>query len=626
MTGRLRFLGAVGLFALLTLAMAGPAGLLAQTTAGFGSIGVVSTSFLEVPNHATLRHNVAKFSVVVSGQTLTADFAGYFAATGGLKRWGYPTSEVLVEETGALTQYFQRGALDFHKRSDLGGAYVLERRLAWDYFGGGLGGSGDLGVEAGTTNNNSGESLGPWGHKVSNWSTGGNRVGFLDFFKALGGVDAFGFPKSEARVETNAPGTLQIAGATPGFVRQYFQAAVMEFHPGDQAEPVKLRLLGDDLRNLRFPGNAWLNLTAFKAATPLAAGQAYVPQVVQATPAPPPSPTAAPTGPPTVAPVPTAVPTPAASLPSATAELIVFGTSDGGVAIYDGAAWTKFNVNNSPLSSNLVRSVHVDKAGQLWIGTDAGVVRLGRDGKGAIFTVANTGYGLGSNDIRALAGRKSSESLWLGHGDQGASRFDGTTWARIRTDSSGIPSNAVRDLYFIDEALGRIWLATAAGVGIFDQAANTWTVKNTGNSSIASNDITAIAIDPSGRIWFGTQTLGLTTSVNLSDWTNYRTDAGLGSNEIRDILVAKDGTTWVATSGGVSKFGGTSFATSNVVNSGLPSNSVRALAQDAQGRIWAATDGGVGMHDGAKWTAFTTTSGAASNSLTSVTVAPKIGS
>ena len=151
------------------------------------------------PGNADLQHNVPRLSVTVGAETLTADFQEFFERTGGLQRWGFPTSEVHVEETGTLTQYYQRGVVDFHRRVDLGNIYVLERRLTWDYFGGGQGGSPDLGVEPGTVNNNTGEQLGPWNHKVSNFSVGGVRTGFLDFFHAFGGVQAFGFPKTEAR-------------------------------------------------------------------------------------------------------------------------------------------------------------------------------------------------------------------------------------------------------------------------------------------------------------------------------------------------------------------------------------------------------------------------------------------
>ena len=252
------------------------------TPPAFGTWLVEDSDFIvdDSGQNQTLAHNVPRLSATVAGQRLTADFMGHYDRTGGLARWGLPTSEVLVVEPNALTQYYQRGVVDFHRRDDLGGIWVIERRLAWDYFGGGAGGSQDLGVEPGTSNPNPGTPHGPWGHKVSDYAVDGTLTGFAQFFQDLGGVDAFGFPKTEARTDSNRPGTLHIATKTTGFIRQYFQAAVFEYHPGVPAAPIQLGLLGDDLRNLQFPNAAFANIPAFQAADKLIRGSFYSPPAV----------------------------------------------------------------------------------------------------------------------------------------------------------------------------------------------------------------------------------------------------------------------------------------------------------------------------------------------------------
>ena len=234
----------------------------------------------DIGGNPNLAHNVPRLSATIGGQRLTADFMGHFFNTGGITRWGLPTSEVLVVEPNTLTQYYQRGVVDFHRRGDLGGAWVIERRLAWDYFGGGRDGSEDLGVEPGTSNPNPGTQRGPWGHKVSDYAVDGTVIGFERFFDDLGGVDSFGFPKTEARYDSNQPNTLKIPGKTLGFIRQYFQAAVMEFHPGDPGDPIKLGLLGDDLRNRQFPNAAFASIPAFQAAPRFVNGSFFEPAAV----------------------------------------------------------------------------------------------------------------------------------------------------------------------------------------------------------------------------------------------------------------------------------------------------------------------------------------------------------
>ena len=140
-----------------------------------------------------------------------------------------------------LAQYYQRGILDWHSSPATCGAanngFCIERRLAWDYFGGGLDGAPDQGFEPATLSNAPGPIVGAFGHRVSDVSTDGTNVGFAQFYERFGGVGAFGIPKTEARRDTNASNTVHIPAATAGFIRQYFQAGVMEYHQGDPDPP-----------------------------------------------------------------------------------------------------------------------------------------------------------------------------------------------------------------------------------------------------------------------------------------------------------------------------------------------------------------------------------------------------
>ncbi len=616
----LRTVGLFALVALLTTGVIGPVGLLAQTPAGFDSITVVSAVRLTDDANPQLHHNIPRLEVEIGGQALVADFVAFYEASGGLVRWGLATSEVLVEEEGTLTQYYQRGIVDFHQRLDLGGIYVMERRLTWDYFGGGLAGSPDLGVEPGTTNNNSGEEHGPWGHKVSNFSVGGVRTNFLEFFRAYGGVDAFGLPKTEARIDTNQPSTVHIPAATPGFIRQYFQAAVFEHHEG---VGVQLRLLGDDVRDRLYPNGAWQTVASFGAAPPLVEGEAYEAKVVEFDAPTPATPTPSVTPTPSIAPSPTA--TPAASLPSTTNELVLVGTSDAGIAIYDGE-WTSFSAAATDLSDDAVQALHVDRDGMIWVGTPTGLVRLGRDGKGETFNLATTGNAIGASNVQAIAGRQDGDHLYLGHPGRGASIFDGTAWKQLRPDNSDLPDADVRDIFVVDEALGRVWFATTGGAALYERGTDTWPrillLANT--PGLTSNNYRAVAIDAAARLWLGSFGDGAARSSNLIVWTVFTTNEDLGSNEIRDVLVAANGDVWVATAGGVSRVDNGGLVTYTTANSGFPADGANALAETADGRVWAATDGGVGVFNGAAWTTYTTADGVVSNATTSIAVAPAV--
>ncbi len=203
---------------------------------GFASAEVAGAQFFE-----ELQHNVVNVAgTFLDGTAFSAEFLANYNRTGGIERWGYPSSAVVEERPGTLTQYYQRGVIDWQSPPG-GGAPTFLRRLAWDYLGGGLGGSVDQGVELHLTNPNPGELVGPWGHKVSNLSVEDTDIGFADFFYRLGGVASFGFPKTDARADDHDEADLHIPGRPPdGRIRQYFQAAVLEYHPESLVAPVKL--------------------------------------------------------------------------------------------------------------------------------------------------------------------------------------------------------------------------------------------------------------------------------------------------------------------------------------------------------------------------------------------------
>ena len=221
---------------------------------------------------AHLAHNVPDLTLTLAdGAEISCGFLTHYDATGGLRRWGYAISEVLEERSGTLTQYYQGGVFDCSERD---GVWSMERRLAWDYIGGGLEGAPDLGVEPSLLSEQPGELVGPWGHRVSNYAVDGTYIGFLDVFKRLGGVASFGYPKTEARYDDDPQAMLGIPGARPWFIRQYFQAAVMEYRP-DYEQPVVLQHLGAELRHRRYPNQSHTAFASFSSADPLTEGQVY---------------------------------------------------------------------------------------------------------------------------------------------------------------------------------------------------------------------------------------------------------------------------------------------------------------------------------------------------------------
>ena len=267
-------LGAL-LFALLVTSIAVVAPTFADSHDGLSAV-VTRSVFAEPDAHLT--HNIPNLRLTVGDGEVDCNFLSHYDSTGGIIRWGYTTSEVIEESPGSLTQYYQRGVVDCHERD---GVWRLERRLAWDFLGGGLGDAPDLGVEPDLLSDQPGRPMGPWGHRISNFAVDGTPTGFLDFYLEFGGLQAFGLPKSDARLDDHPGAVLAIEGADSGIIRQYFQAAVFEYRPGRQ-EPVQLRFLGDAVRDVLYPYGSSQVIASFQAAEPLGDDEIYTPERVSA--------------------------------------------------------------------------------------------------------------------------------------------------------------------------------------------------------------------------------------------------------------------------------------------------------------------------------------------------------
>lgn len=143
-----------------------------------------------------------------TGHFVCGDFLDYYHAQGGVEFFGYPLSEAFQDETrGLYVQYFQRVRMEWHPYEtpphqvqlgqivdELGLTFLPARPE-------------EIPLVNGTYTQYFPETQ----HVV--------KYDFLAFFKEKGGIDVFGYPRSESLSEK-------------GHVVQYFQRACMEWHPG----------------------------------------------------------------------------------------------------------------------------------------------------------------------------------------------------------------------------------------------------------------------------------------------------------------------------------------------------------------------------------------------------------
>lgn len=263
---------------------------------------------------------------------------------------------------------------------------------------------------------------------------------------------------------------------------------------------------------------------------------------------------------------------------------------------------------NNGKQGKFITALCRDHQGHLWVGTeDHGIWEyVGATGKtdnsGAKdwrhFTVKSTGgtlsklgpvltagtsneHALGDNHIYALACDRLGR-IWVGTLNHGVSVYNGKSsggW-----ENYGVLNGPLGGRVF-DIATcpvdGDVWIATNAGLTRYSLTNDSWTYytrqpgkhgSGGGGGGLPSNQIQAIAFAPDGTIYAATQCHGLATckpkknhhtgQLVYQHWHTVTSrfthhppglpmGRGLPSNLLNDVMVARDGTIWVATDEGL---------------------------------------------------------------------------
>lgn len=127
------------------------------------------------------------------------------------------------------------------------------------------------------------------------------------------------------------------------------------------------------------------------------------------------------------------------------------------------------------------------------------------------------------------------------------------------------------------------------------------------NSGLVDNNLRAIAIDSSDRVWVGTYRGGVSV-FNGENWKSYTTqNSGLVDDDVHSIAIDSSDKVWIGTeNGGISVFDGENWENHTTQNSGLVHNNVRTIAIDSSDRVWVGTEGGgINVLAGNNWRGYT---------------------
>jgi signal transduction histidine kinase/ligand-binding sensor domain-containing protein/CheY-like chemotaxis protein len=280
---------------------------------------------------------------------------------------------------------------------------------------------------------------------------------------------------------------------------------------------------------------------------------------------------------------------------------IWIGTEGDGVLRISNGKLFVYTINEG-LLANTILSVYEDPFGNLWAGTNKGLCRF--EGKG-FSSYSNSLEPL--NDLITSIHGDREGSLWIGTEGGGLARLrEGPFMSYTLKD--GIPDNHTTSVF--EDSRGHIWVGTASGLAHYkDGSFSIYSVKN----GLSGNYIRSIGEDRNGTLWVGTN-----DGLNKFDGKKFTLvrSKELGVFEPRVILGDRENNLWIGTNHhGLIKLSSDGTFSSYTVDDGLPSNVLRSLCQDYNGDIWVGTWNGLSRFKDGKFVTYTTRDGLANNSV-----------
>lgn len=275
----------------------------------------------------------------------------------------------------------------------------------------------------------------------------------------------------------------------------------------------------------------------------------------------------------------------------------------------------------APLAGLAVSDLFLDSTGRLWItGAEDGAHFWDGTAFGFLPLVGPEPGG-----ITRAAAEDAKGRLWFGTQRAGAVRWDGREVLFLDEDN-GLLSDNVMDL--LQDSSGNLWLSVyTRGIA---RLAGEGFVLYTADNGLPGEQVLSMARDAAGDLWIGMLDGGL-ARLRAGTFESFGPEQGLASPAVTSVTVDRRGDLWIGTfRAGVQRFDGRSFETFGEAQ-GLPRAPVFSIRETAGGDLWVSTFGGGaarfegpsdgpsdGPSGGPSFTTLTTADGLPSDSLYSV--------
>lgn len=253
------------------------------------------------------------------------------------------------------------------------------------------------------------------------------------------------------------------------------------------------------------------------------------------------------------------------------------------------------------LPGDNVRSICIDHAKNIWVGTNLGLGLLDPfTGKFKVFKhIANNPASLAGDNIHQII-EMNDRTLWIASDIGGISVLDLNLYknplteelkfSQITKENSGLSSNNNRRI--IQDSFGNIWIANYS-MGIDFIAKSAPSINTLQYMGKALEEVTGLYCDHQGNLWIGRDNLmSLYQNGKLMQTWNFSSYLSNSSSSIYVFEEDKKGNIWCGTSdNGVLKFNPHTHSFTRI--NYAQNLDVHALCENAQGKMWVGTEAGI---------------------------------
>lgn len=283
------------------------------------------------------------------------------------------------------------------------------------------------------------------------------------------------------------------------------------------------------------------------------------------------------------------------------------GTIGAGLLRYHEGRFTRVATPEDPPSSTIL-SVFEDSEQNIWVGLQTGLLRLSRTAM-STFPLA----GSQNADFGTIYGDRDG-SLWVA-----STHLYRIFPRRVRSEEVPDPSPGFRVRCVFRDGAGNWWVGTE-GHGVF-LTRGSEQIHYTKRTGLVNDFVRAFLGGRDGSVWIG-------TDEGVSRWrdgrlTNYRMSDGLSYFSVRALMQDSHDDIWIGTERGVTHWHEGHFVQDAVTES-LRVEKIWTILEDRDGGLWFGTpDNGLFRWRDGKMTHFTTEQGLASNSIYEILEDPR---